>query len=79
MNTDEEKDQVRQTVKDFMVKKYKEKKDKIYGTYHNGGPCSYPTRQVDVCKGAHDSFAVTYCCGSYMWQFNFTKEELLTP
>lgn len=70
-------DKVRQTVLDFVSKKFIEKGNEIYGSYHNGGPCSFPTRQVDISIGYNNSYAITYCCGSYMYNFNFTILELI--
>lgn len=76
MKADRENAKVRQTVKNFIVKKFLEIGENIYGSYDNGSACAYPSIQVDICVGENDSYNVTYCCGAYMWDFNFTKNEL---
>jgi hypothetical protein len=68
--------EIRNTVFNFVKKKYAELGEKIYGTYHNGSyGYSFPTRQVDVCKHG-DGFSISYYCGERDWFFNFTKAEI---
>lgn len=71
-------DKIRQTVLDFVIKKWKElgaAGKEFYGIYHNGVYGSTaPSREVWISK-ATNGVDITYIVGERGWSFSFTESE----